>query len=411
MIIFADTELVQVLKPEVNIGTVGHVDHGKTSLVYALTGKWTSEHSEELKRGITIRLGYADAVFYSCGKCKTYTTSKKCPSCFSDTAPKRSVSFVDAPGHETLMATVLSGAALMDGALLLIAANERCPQPQTAEHLKALDIAGIKKVVIVQNKIDLVTKEQAMKNYQEIKNFVKGTVAENAPVIPISAINNVNMDALIDAIESVITTPERKVNEEPRMYIARSFDVNRPGTANKNLKGGIIGGSVVQGELKVNDYIEIKPGVKIGNAWKPLITKAVEVIQAGNKILNASPGGLTAIQTDLDPSLTKSDSLAGNIAGLKGTLPPVEEEIKFKATLFDNVIGIEGLQKVDNLKPGDVLMLTVAIAKTVGVVASTTKGVSTVKLKLPVCAEKDGRISISKQISGRWHLVGYGTIV
>ena len=411
MIIFADTELVQVLKPEVNIGTVGHVDHGKTSLVYALTGKWTSEHSEELKRGITIRLGYADAVFYSCGKCKTYTTSKKCPSCFSDTAPKRSVSFVDAPGHETLMATVLSGAALMDGALLLIAANERCPQPQTAEHLKALDIAGIKKVVIVQNKIDLVTKEQAMKNYQEIKNFVKGTVAENAPVIPISAINNVNVDALIDAIESVITTPERKVNAEPRMYIARSFDVNRPGTANKNLKGGIIGGSVVQGELKVNDDIEIRPGVKIGNAWKPLITKAVEVIQTGNKIPKASPGGLTAIQTDLDPSLTKSDSLAGNIAGLKGTLPPVEEEIKFKATLFGNVIGIEGLQKVDNLKPGDVLMLTVAIAKTVGVVMSSSKGVSIVNLKLPVCAEKDGRISISKQISGRWHLVGYGTIV
>mgnify|MGYP001562457621 FL=1 len=411
MIIFADTELVQVLKPEVNIGTVGHVDHGKTSLVYALTGKWTSEHSEELKRGITIRLGYADAVFYSCGKCKTYTTSKKCPSCFSDTAPKRSVSFVDAPGHETLMATVLSGAALMDGALLLIAANERCPQPQTAEHLKALDIVGIKKIVIVQNKIDLVTKEQAMKNYQEIKNFVKGTVAENAPVIPISAINNVNVDALIDAIESVITTPERKVNAEPRMYIARSFDVNRPGTANKNLKGGIIGGSVVQGELKVNDDIEIRPGVKIGNAWKPLITKAVEVIQTGNKIPKASPGGLTAIQTDLDPSLTKSDSLAGNIAGLKGTLPPVEEEIKFKATLFDNVIGIEGLQKVDNLKPGDVLMLTVAIAKTVGVVMSSSKGVSIVNLKLPVCAEKDGRISISKQISGRWHLVGYGTIV
>ena len=411
MIIFADTELVQVLKPEVNIGTVGHVDHGKTSLVYALTGKWTSEHSEELKRGITIRLGYADAVFYSCGKCKTYTTSKKCPSCFSDTAPKRSVSFVDAPGHETLMATVLSGAALMDGALLLIAANERCPQPQTAEHLKALDIVGIKKIVIVQNKIDLVTKEQAMKNYQEIKNFVKGTVAENAPVIPISAINNVNVDALIDAIESVITTPERKVNAEPRMYIARSFDVNRPGTANKNLKGGIIGGSVVQGELKVNDDIEIRPGVKIGNAWKPLITKAVEVIQTGNKIPKASPGGLTAIQTDLDPSLTKSDSLAGNIAGLKGTLPPVEEEIKFKATLFDNVIGIEGLQKVDNLKPGDVLMLTVAIAKTVGVVMSSSKGVSIVNLKLPVCAEKDGRISISKQISGRWHLVGYRTIV
>ncbi len=409
MVIFADEK--KIMKPEVNIGTVGHVDHGKTSLVYALTGKWTSEHSEELKRGITIRLGYADAVFYYCEKCKTYSTSKKCPSCFSDVFPRRSVSFVDAPGHETLMATVLSGAALMDGALLLVAANEQCPQPQTAEHLKALDIAGIKKIVIVQNKIDLVTKERAMKSYQEIKNFVKGSIAENAPVIPISAINNVNIDMLIEAIEAVITTPERNTESEPRMYIARSFDVNKPGTEIKQLGGGVIGGSVIQGELNIGDEIEIKPGVKTENTWRTLSTKITGIIQSGKNIQKAAPGGLVAIQTDLDPSLEKSDSLASNIVGLKGSLPPAEDEIKFKTSLFDHVIGVEGLQKVESIKTGDVLMLTVAISKTVGVAASFSKGIANVKLKLPVCAEKDQRLTISKQVAGRWHLVGYGTIV
>src|SRR3989338_9270375 len=113
-------------QPVVNIGLVGHVDHGKTSLLQALSGKWTDTHSEEIKRGITIKLGYADAPIYKCDQ-HTYSTKKQCEKC----EEQRIVSFVDAPGHETLMATMLSGAAIMDGALLLVAANEECPQPQT----------------------------------------------------------------------------------------------------------------------------------------------------------------------------------------------------------------------------------------------------------------------------------------
>ncbi|MEF8847893.1 MAG: GTP-binding protein, partial [Candidatus Thermoplasmatota archaeon] len=138
--------------PEINIGMIGHVDHGKTTLTQRLTGKWADEHSEEVKRGITIKLGYADADFYKCEECEEptcYCTKKKCPHCGSKTTLLRSVSFVDAPGHETLMAIMLSGAAIMDGAVLVIAANEECPQPQTWEHLTALDIAGIKNIVIV----------------------------------------------------------------------------------------------------------------------------------------------------------------------------------------------------------------------------------------------------------------------
>ncbi|HDH28209.1 MAG TPA: translation initiation factor IF-2 subunit gamma, partial [Euryarchaeota archaeon] len=122
---------------------VGHVDHGKTTLTQALSGVWTDVHSEELKRGISIRLGYADATFRKCPKCDEptcYTTEKKCPVDGSKTEVLRTVSFVDSPGHETLMATMLSGGALMDGAVLVIAANESCPQPQTKEHLMALDV-------------------------------------------------------------------------------------------------------------------------------------------------------------------------------------------------------------------------------------------------------------------------------
>ncbi len=407
----AKTKQKASLIPEINIGIVGHVDHGKTSLTQALTGKWTDTHSEEIKRGITIRLGYADVVFYFCEKCKSYSNTSKCSKCFEDGMPKRAVSFIDAPGHETLMATVLSGAALMDGAILLIAADEKCPQPQTAEHLKALDVVGIRKIIIVQNKIDLVPEKKATEHYKQIKEFVKGTVAENAPVIPVSAINNANIDLLIEAIEEHIKTPHRDLEKTPKFYIARSFDVNKPGTKISELKGAVIGGSMTQGALKQNEEIEICPGVKIGEKWSSLKGKILAIIESGQQAKEAKPGGLIAMQLDLDPSLTRSDGLVGGIAGVPGKLPPVLDEIKMEVTLFDHVIGVEGNQKISGIKTGDVLMLTVSIAKTVGNVISADKKKLHAKLKLPVCAEKGEKVAISMQVGGRWHLVGYGDII
>ena len=165
------------VQSEINIGMVGHVDHGKTTLTKALSGVWTDRHSEEIKRGISIRLGYADCIFYKCPKCaepECYGTQETCPKCGEKTQVLRKVSFVDSPGHETLMATMLSGAAIMDGAVLVIAANETCPQPQTAEHLMALEILDVKHIVVAQNKVDLAGKENAVKNYEEIKKFQIG---------------------------------------------------------------------------------------------------------------------------------------------------------------------------------------------------------------------------------------------
>lgn len=405
------TKTKSTLIPEINIGLVGHVDHGKTSLTQALTGKWTDTHSEEIKRGITIRLGYADVVFYYCEKCKVYSNTPKCNKCFEDGVAKRAVSFVDAPGHETLMATVLSGASLMDGALLIISADEKCPQPQTAEHLKALDVVGIKKIIVVQNKVDLVSEQKSIEHYKQIKEFVKGTVAEHAPVIPVSAINNANIDLLIEAIEEHIKTPARDTEKAPKFYIARSFDVNKPGTPIANLKGAVIGGSITQGVIKTGDEIEICPGVKIGEKWTPLRSKVMAIVESGQQIKEAKPGGLAAIQLDLDPSLSRSDGLVGGIAGHPEKVPPVLDEMKLEISMFDHVIGVEGHQKINPIKTGDVLMLTVGIAKTVGSVVSADKKKISIKLKLPVCADKGEKTAISMQVGGRWHLVGYGNII
>ncbi len=396
---------------------VGHVDHGKTTLVEAITGRWTDTHSEEIKRGITIRLGYADADFRKCPKCpepQCFTTKDACPHCSSKTELARKVSFVDAPGHESLMATMLSGAAIMDGALLLIAANEKCPQPQTREHLVALQIVGISNVVIVQNKIDLVSPEDAMENYKQIREFVKGTPFENAPIVPISAQQRINVDALVAAIQLTIPTPKRNRDADPILYVARSFDINRPGTLTKDLQGGVLGGSIKQGIFKSGQEIEIRPGRKIeksGKAtWLPIKTKISGIVTGGQPVNEASPGGSIGVQTTLDPGIVKSDALAGTVVGTPGKLPPVLNEFRADIHLLDRVVGAKDNLVVEPLKQGETLMLNVNSSATVGVVAELKKGLSLIRLKLPVCADLGARVTLSRLLGSRWRLIGYGII-
>jgi translation initiation factor 2 subunit 3 len=397
-------------QPEVNIGLVGHVDHGKTTLVQALSGEWTDQHSEEMKRGISIRLGYADATFRTIPGVdppECYTVEEEVDG--QETEVARTVSFVDAPGHETLMATMLSGAAIMDGAVLVIGANEQVPQAQTEEHLMALDIIGIENIVIAQNKIDLVDGERARDNYQQIQEFVKGTVAEDAPVIPISAQQEINIDVLIDAIETHIPTPERDPDADARMQVARSFDINRPGTTFDKLTGGVIGGSLTAGELHVDDEIEIRPGRDVDDGYE-IVETSVRSLQAGGEMVDTvSPGGLIGVGTGLDPSLTKGDALAGQVAGPPGTLPPVRDGFEMDVDLLDRVVG-DVDDEVEEITTGEPLMLTVGTATTVGSVTSARGDECEVKLKRPVCADEGAKIAINRRVGARWRLIGVGTL-
>jgi translation initiation factor 2 subunit 3 len=403
----------QELQPELSIGLVGHVDHGKTTLTQALSGKWTDVHSEELKRGITIRLGYADTTFYK-------DPDKKDPECYTvEKKPKyiplRKVSFIDAPGHETLMATMLSGAAIMDAALLMVSATEECPQPQTKEHLMALEIAGIKNIIIVQNKIDLVEKKQVLENYKQIKEFLKGTIAENAPIIPISAQHNINIDVLIKTIQENFKIPERDSKKDPLFMVARSFDINKPGTLIKNLNGGVLGGAMKTGILKKGDSIEIKPGIKKEKqnkiVWEPIKTKIESLITGSQEVSEISPGGSAGIKTGLDPSIVKSDSLVGNVVGLPGKMPDTLEEFKIKQHLLERVVGSKDDLVVEPIKMNEPLMLNVNSTATIGTVTELKKESINLKLKKPVCAFKGDRITISRMVGARWRLIGYGEII
>ncbi len=419
----------QFIQSEMNLGTSGHVDHGKTTLTATLSGEWTDRHSEEIKRGISIKLGYADAVLLKCPKCpspecywteamvkkalagKETTNPWTCPKCGGDLEFLRRISFVDSPGHETLMAVMLSGVTLMDGALLLIAADEKCPQPQTREHLAALQMSGVQRIVIVQNKIDSVTKEQAIENFRQIKAFIKGTVAENAPIIPISAIFNANIDLLLQNINDLIPTPTRNEKEDFEFFIARSFDVNRPGTDPQNLRGGVVGGSVLKGKITIGDQIEIKPGARVGDKWATLTSKVVSLSAGINPVEVAYPGGLIGMMTQLDPSVSKSDRLIGNVAGKHGTLPPLRETLVFKANLLKEVVGVDRQIDVIPLRQKEPLMINAGTATTSGIITKLEKGKVTVELKRPVCAEVGSRIAISRLVEKRFRLIGQGVIL
>lgn len=400
-------------QPEANIGTIGHVDHGKTTLVQALTGVWAAKHSEELKRGITIKLGYADLPIYECSKCDAparYTSESVCSICGSTAVFSRAISFVDAPGHDALMATMLSGAAIMDGAILVIAADEPCPQPQTREHLAAAEVIGIENVITVQNKIDIVSERRARQSYSEIKTFIRGTVAEHGPIIPISAQHGVNVDVLLQAMQEFIPTPNRDETKPPFMFVVRSFDINKPGTEINKLEGGVIGGTVVQGKFKVGEELEIRPGTTTDeeSGYTPLFSEIVSLRAGGRNVDEAYCGGLVGVGTLLDPSYSKADGLTGNVAGKTGMLPPTLTELTLETQILDRAVGTKELMKLEEVSMNETLLLHVGAAITTAKVASKRKENIHVKLTRPVCVQPDSRVALSRKIAGRWRLIGYG---
>jgi len=393
----------QILKEEskeienlemINVGIVGHIDHGKTTLLSKITGKFADTHSEELKRGITIKLGYADIILEKKGK-------------------KKYVSFVDCPGHEMLMAIMLSGAALIDAAILVIAANEGI-KPQTKEHLVALQAKKVDKIIIVQNKIDLVTKEQAQTNFKDIKNFIKGTIAENAPIIPVSAQQEINIDKIKDILLDV-NVINKNIKDKPQFIIARSFDINKPGTEVSELHGGVIAGILKKGILKIGDIIEIKPGIMEEHAnkvyYRTLYTKIVSIYRGSYKINEATPGGSLAFESELDNILTKSDSLAGSIASIPKNLPEITDNIKIKYNLFIEIFGEEKQSKIEDLKLGESIMLSINTSITVGKIEKVKGGEVELSLKIPVVPIKGDSVGIARNVNSHWRLIGYGEIL
>ncbi|KAJ3676317.1 hypothetical protein LUZ60_003729 [Juncus effusus] len=437
-----DVTKLHPLSPEVisrqatiNIGTIGHVAHGKSTVVKAISGVQTVRFKSELQRNITIKLGYANAKIYKCEdeKCprpmcyKAYGSGKEDnPPCdvpgFENTRMKllRHVSFVDCPGHDILMATMLNGAAIMDGALLLIAANESCPQPQTSEHLAAVEIMRLQHIIILQNKIDLIQESAAINQHEAIQKFIQRTVADGAPVVPISAQLKYNIDVACEYIVKKIPIPERNFVSPPNMIIIRSFDVNKPGSEVDEIKGGVAGGSILRGVLKVNQFIEVRPGVVTKDAsgqskCTPIYSRIVSLFAEQNELQFAVPGGLIGVGTTMDPSLTRGDKLVGQVLGQVGSLPDIFVELEVNFYLLRRLLGVrtkgsEKQEKVSKLAKQEMLMLNIGSMSTGGRVIAVKNDLAKLQLTTPVCTSRGEKIALSRRVEKHWRLIGWGQI-
>lgn len=423
----------------INIGTIGHVAHGKSTVVKAISGVHTVRFKNELERNITIKLGYANAKIYKCpgtrpGCYRSFSSGKEDhPICTGEKTGSnvcdcnhgtmellRHVSFVDCPGHDILMATMLNGAAVMDAALLIVAGNESCPQPQTAEHLAAVEIMKLRHLIILQNKIDLVKQPAAAQQYEDIKNFVEGTVAEGAPIIPISAQLRYNIDCICEYIVKNIPIPIRDFTSAPRLIVIRSFDVNKPGEDAADLKGGVAGGSILQGVLKKGAEIEIRPGIVSKDEegrvkCTPIFSRIVNLFSEQNELEYAVPGGLIGVGTKIDPTLTRSDRLVGQVLGEVGKLPDIYTDLEINYYLLRRLLGVkseggEKAGKVSKLTKGEILMVNVGSTSTGGRVTAVKADLAKIQLTTPVCTQVGEKIALSRRVDKHWRLIGWGQI-
>lgn len=400
-------------------------------MVKAISGVQTVRFKNELERNITIKLGYANAKIYkgdSTGEKGGFYTSRGSSHAdvFEDKGItyrlRRHISFVDCPGHDILMATMLNGAAVMDAALLLVAGNETCPQPQTSEHLAAVEIMRLEHILILQNKVDLVKPDAALAQQEQIRKFVAGTVADSAPILPISAVLKYNIDAVCEYLVRKIPLPPRDFTSVPRLIVIRSFDVNRPGQDVSNLQGGVAGGSILQGVLRVGDEIEVRPGIVTKKedeegrmVCSPIYSRISSLYAESNDLQFAVPGGLIGVGTRIDPTLTRADRLVGQVLGLKGQLPDVFSEIEISYYLLRRLLGVKtsdgGKQaKVQKLSKGEILMVNIGSTATGGRVQAVKGDLAKIALTQPVCTQEAEKIALSRRVDKHWRLIGWGQI-
>ena len=214
------------------VGTAGHIDHGKTTLIKALTGRETDTLEEEKKRGISINLGFT----------------------YFDLPSKKSVGIVDVPGHEKFIKNMLAGASGLDIVLLVVSADEGM-MPQTIEHLDILSYLNIKNGLVVMTKADTVDEEMLELAKEDIRDGLKGSFLENADIVVVDSVSRRGIDELISKLDEMTEIVEEKNDSLPaRLNIDRLFSVKGFGT--------VVTGTIMEGRISVNDELEIYPSKK-----------------------------------------------------------------------------------------------------------------------------------------------------
>lgn len=399
-------------QPIYNFGVIGHVASGKSTLVRSITGIKTQKHSSEQVRNITINIGYANSKIYvdkegqfiTCESNDNYDDDENLDLISH-------ISFVDVPGHEAYMSNMISGSAVMNSCVLVIASNENIPQPQTFEHFEAVKNIDINEFIILQNKCDLIEEDENEKVLSQINKFIKGSIAENSNIIPSSIQNDINRQEILGNLVKFSTLNnyenlKNKINENLHMTVIRSFDINKQNSDYTDLKGGVIGGSLLSGFLKVGDYIEIRPGFIKNNKFRPIYSKVLSLQSDTRQLEYAVPGGLIGVCLDIDPSLTKNNGMLGQTIGKINKLPDVSKEI------YVEYFFINRIDKLDEkFKNNETILINVNSMNINAKItkASKKKNYLILDLDKAVCMYENQKIAIFKMISGRWILLANGT--
>jgi translation initiation factor 2 subunit 3 len=365
-----DMEDIMQNQAVINLGMVGHVANGKTTVTGYVTGVTTNKYASEKKQNKTIRLGYANFKVWCCQRCNAYESTGSASfvvSCDCQMGQQKKlithISIVDCPGHNMLMSTMLNGSSVMDYTLLVESVtNKECPAPQTAEHFRATKIAGIPNAMILMNKIDIAKRSKIEAKMDSLENYVREetgcTNGERiSPMIPVSATFGTNLDVVCEYLTKLQVPHTRDSNGIFEMLVIRSFDVNRPGAATdltakakkknnggtdvRKIKGGVIGGSIMRGKLHVGDQLVVLPGrtqrlskdekasheTEADFSYTPIRCVAKSIQSEKNDMQMAIAGGLLGIQTSVDPAYTRNDGMTGSI---------VLKEADYLAALDDN---------------------------------------------------------------------------
>ena len=378
---------LMINQPIINIGTLGSVSEGKSTLVKKLSGITTQCHSREKIRNITIKQGYGNMKIFetSDGILTTNEENNKLVN---------HISWVDCPGHMDRIQTALGSISLMDGVILIIAVKDKLEtKPQLIQHLLGIKLAGIKKLIVCLNKIDLVSKDVLLEYKKDVDELFNKYGIKPNYIIPTSFNKGIGLNWVLNAIQELFnpTSWLEKTKDVPILKISRSFDINKPGIDWSDVKGGVIGGTIVSGQFKVGDMIELKPGrinKKTGVATS--IKTIIKSIQTGSTNLNIGyAGGLVAIGTDIDPFETKDDRLVGNVCSIVDSLPETISEISF------NIEWIDKPEKLENLS----LLIGTRMCK-----AELVN--DKFKLEKPMCVLKSEQIIVCQDINGVIKVIG-----
>ena len=398
-------------QPLFNVGMLGSVADGKSTCVRVLTGIKTQRHSNEKNRNITIKPGYANMKIWSKDSNLKSTDSK--PSSLSNDDGEEMdlvhhISFIDCPGHQELILTMLGSIRLMKGVIVIVSASEEISKkPQLIQHLAAIKLAGIKKVIVCLNKLDLIDKSLAISRHKDLIEMLKKFEIEPCSIIPTSFNKNVGIDWLLNDIIKYFQLNDETDDSDSEFLATRSFDINKAGMDFSALNGGVIGGSLVSGTLKVDDVIEVRPGIcgKLPNGKlvsKPIRTPVLSIQTDQEKLSDIQPGGLMGIGTTIDPFYCKDDLLAGNRIGLVGTLPPVYDSVELKYKIIEDFGGNW------NPKMGDIVSLQFGTLSITSNIIKTSKKTLTFNLSKPACVEDSTVIFISKKEDGIMKIVALG---